>query len=105
MQYKTITLALLQEVPALYQQLRQNRLLLTAMETYALDLRERHQAWIPVIARKRPDSDSRQIASEALELAIEGLRSQLHGGSTPSEAAPSPAIARTSLHPQVMPPA
>ena len=62
MLYKTITLELLQEQPELYEQLRSGKRLLPAMDSYSIDLKARHEAWKETIARKRPDSDPRQVA-------------------------------------------
>lgn len=84
MQYKTIILALIQEEPELYQSLRMKREVLTAMEDLAWRLKVSHEEWMELISRKRPDSDSRQISSEAMELAIEEVRDHLHSASTTS---------------------
>ena len=40
MMYKTITLELIQEEPALYEALRSRKMLLTALDAYATDLRD-----------------------------------------------------------------
>src|SRR5262249_35850751 len=61
--------------------LRSSNRLLTAMESYARDLKAAHEAWKQAIARKRPDSDSSHIASEAMELAIDDLQARLHSAS------------------------
>ena len=88
MQYKTIALELIQEQPTLYEQLRSSKRLLPAMDAYAIDLKTSHERWKQAIAGKRPSSDPSQIASEALELAIEELRDRLPSESTPNEAEP-----------------
>jgi hypothetical protein len=77
MQYKTITLELLQENPALYERLRSSKRLLPAMDAYAIDLKTSHDQWKEAIAQANPGSDPSQIAAEALELAIEDLRHRL----------------------------
>lgn len=77
MQYKTITLELIQEMPALYEQLRSTKRLLPAMDDYAIGLKASHQRWKYWIIRTHPGSDPSQIASESLEMAIEDLRSRL----------------------------
>ena len=41
-QYKTIALEMIQEQPELYERLRSGKLLLTAMDAYALDLKASH---------------------------------------------------------------
>ncbi len=88
MQYKTIVLELLQDHPALYEQLRSSKRLLPTMDAYALDLKACHEEWLHRLSRTRPDSDSRQIASEALELAIQGLQDRLPCESPKDEAEP-----------------
>jgi hypothetical protein len=84
-QYKTITLELLQDNPELYERLRSGKLLLTAMDAYANDLRAGHNAWKARLSQARPGSDPAQIAAEALELAIEGLRRSLSASQTSDE--------------------
>jgi hypothetical protein len=98
MQYKTITLELIRERPELYERLRSSKRLLPSMDAYAIDLKARHEAWKLAIARKRPGSDPSQVASEALELAIEDLRAHLPFESPRDEAEPiSPNAATESL--------
>lgn len=77
MQYKTITLGLLQDRPTFYEQLRSSKRLLPAMESYAIELKASHEAWKKAIARKYPGSHPSQVASEALELAIQEIRDRL----------------------------
>jgi hypothetical protein len=88
MHYRTISLALIQENPALYEQLRSSKRLLPAMDAYAIELKAIHEAWIAQLNQARPGSDPRQVASEALELAIEELQERLPSGSARSEADP-----------------
>ena len=45
MQYKTIALELIQENSALYEKLRAGKMLLTAMDAYAIDLKAAHEKW------------------------------------------------------------
>ena len=77
MQYKTIVLELLRERTELHEQLRLTRRLLPTMETCALELKASHETWKETLAEARPDSDPSQIASEALELAIQELEDRL----------------------------
>jgi hypothetical protein len=88
MQYKTITLELIRERPELYERLRSTKRLLPSMDAYAIDLKTRHEAWKQAIARQRPGSDPSQVASEALELAIEDLQASLPSESPKDEAEP-----------------
>ena len=77
MHYKTIVLELLQDRPELYENLRTSKRLLTAMETYAGELRTEHLEMQETLSRRLPGSDPSQIAAEALELAISGLQDRL----------------------------
>jgi hypothetical protein len=77
MHYKTIILELLQERPALYERLRSSKMLLTTMDDYAIQLKALHESWIKMIRREEPDTDPRQVASHALELAILGIHDGL----------------------------
>jgi hypothetical protein len=77
MQYKTIVLELLQQRTELHEQLRKQRKLLTTMESYAKELKASHKAWKETLAQSSPGSDTSQISSEALELAIQELEDRL----------------------------
>ena len=72
---------LLGHQPEIYNQLREERQVLQAMEHYARELRNLHPAWQETLNRQRPESDPSQIASEALELALKDLGDCLHRGS------------------------
>ncbi len=85
MQYKTIVLGLIEEqYPVLYEQLRKERLLLKALDLYGADLKTRHLYWMDRLSVKWPEILLVQIASEALELAIQDLRDRLLSESAPS---------------------
>jgi hypothetical protein len=77
MRYKTMVLQLLQDRPKLHERLCQDRMLMPEMERYASELKASHQAWMRELALARPDSVESQIASEALELAMEELQNRL----------------------------
>ncbi len=77
MQYKTIILELLKQETKLHEQLRSTRLLLPTLERYALELKGSHEVWKESLTQSRPGSDPNQIASEALEIAIQELRDRL----------------------------
>jgi hypothetical protein len=83
MQYKTIVLELLQEHQGLYETLRQSRTLLPTLEVYARDLKTSHQAWKERLLRVRPDSNERQIESEALEIGLKELEEYLFSKAHP----------------------
>jgi hypothetical protein len=86
--YKTIILEMLQEQPELYEQLRSTKRLLPTLDAYAIELKAMHEACKGRLRRARPGSDPSQVASEALELAIEELRDRLPCGSPKDEAEP-----------------
>ena len=88
MQYKTITLGLIQENPELYERLRSSKRLLPAMDAYAIDLKAFHEAWKDRLSRENPSCDPRQIAGEAMELAVQELSDRLLSASPVDEAQP-----------------
>jgi hypothetical protein len=88
MLYKTMVLELLRRHPETYEPLRRDRKLLAALETYATELSCRHSHWEAVLAGARPGSSQTQIASEALELALQELDEHLASGTPPQEAEP-----------------
>ena len=47
------------------------------MNAYATELRDRHHAWMAAIRKARPECDPTQASTEAIELALEGLRDRL----------------------------
>lgn len=77
MLYKTIILEMLQRRPRMYEQLRLYRRLLPALEIYAKELKESHEALAEELRQARPDSDPRQIRSEAFEMALKELEDRL----------------------------
>jgi hypothetical protein len=89
MQYKTIVLEFLQEYhPQLHEQLRRSRQLLATMNAYAAELKAKHEAWKETLRPIRPQSAESQIASEALELALEELQESLQQESRADAAQP-----------------
>jgi hypothetical protein len=88
MQYKTIILELLQQRPDLHDQLRKDRKLLPTMERYASELKTSHEAWKERLLQLRPGSDPSQIASEAMEMALQELEERLPSGSLPDDQEP-----------------
>jgi hypothetical protein len=77
MQYKTIVIGLLEQRHPLHSMLRKRRMLLPAMQAYALELKDCHKVWKYRLSQAKPDNDQSQIASEALELAIHDLECYL----------------------------
>jgi hypothetical protein len=84
MHYKTIVLEFIQEQhPKLHDKLRASRTLLSAVNLQAAALKRYHETWMDRLSQAKPDSDQSQIASEALELALEDLREDLPSESPP----------------------
>ena len=88
MLYKTIVLELLQNRPKLYHQLRSQRMLLPTMERYASELKASHEAWKERLTQAKPGSDPSQIASEAMEFALQELENYLPTESPPDDNEP-----------------
>ena len=88
MNYKTITLGLIQEQPDLYERLRSSKRLLPAMDAYAIELKASHEDWKDRLSQARPGSDPSQVSSEAMELAIEQMQSRLSCASPATETGP-----------------
>jgi hypothetical protein len=77
MQYKTMVLELLKQRPQMYEQLRKQRMLLPALGLYARGLKASHEAQQALLSQIKPGSDPSQIASEALEIALQELEASL----------------------------
>ena len=85
MRYKTIVLEFIENQPALCKQLKSSRTLLSTVNLQAAALKRYHEDWMEQLSQSKPDSDPRQIASQALELALEDLRDNLPSGLPPSD--------------------
>jgi hypothetical protein len=55
---------------------------------YASELKTSHEAWKEQLSGARPGSESSQIASEALELALKDLEERLPSESPPNDHEP-----------------
>ncbi len=77
MQYKTIVLQLLKDNSQIYDQLLRQKQVSAVMEHYAQELRTLHLAWKETLTQAIPNSDSSQIASEAMERALKDLQDHL----------------------------
>jgi hypothetical protein len=88
MLYKTICLELLQQCPELYDRLRSNRTLMPALDHYSNALKSHHETWMEHLLKEKPGGDQSQIASEALEIALQELEDSLPPGSPPNEDSP-----------------
>ncbi len=85
MQYKTLTLHLLEQRAEIHDYLRRQRLLITTLDRYSEDLKASHEAYQERLTRSRADWDRSQIASEALELALKDLENRLRTEFPPQE--------------------
>lgn len=78
MQYKTLILEMLtDQTPRLYEQLRQERMMLAAVEMLARSLRARHETWKVKLLQQNLGLDSTQNASAALEIALQETQDHL----------------------------
>jgi hypothetical protein len=85
MQYKTQCLQMIQDRPEMHNQLVLTRTLLSTLDRYASQLRTSHLRWKELLAQARPGSSEEQIASEALEIALQELAASLPPASPPGE--------------------
>ena len=90
MHYKTIVLELLQQYPELHRELVTSKTLLAPLDRYAADLKARHENWTRTLSQERPESAPSQIASEALEIALQELRDALPAASAPNDDSTEP---------------
>ncbi len=74
MHYKTIVLELLQNRPEFHEKLRLSRTLLTTLNLYSSQLKANHEAWMDRLSRVKPGSERSQLASEALEIAVQEMK-------------------------------
>ncbi len=73
MHYKTIVLEILQNRPELHEKLRLSRTLLATLNLYSRRLKANHEAWMDRLSRAKPGSERSQLASEALEIAVQEM--------------------------------
>ena len=81
MQYMTMALELLRQRTELHEHLRATRNLLPTLERCASELKASHEAWKETLSEAKPGSDPIQIASEAMEMAIQELEGRLRHAS------------------------
>ena len=77
MHYKTIVLELLQQQPALHEELRSSNCLLSAMNQLAVLLRDLHHQTLADLRRLRSSESQPLLSSEAMELATHQLQQSL----------------------------
>jgi hypothetical protein len=77
MQYKTMVLGLLLERPQACRRLKKQRMLLEAVNTFASILKLNHEAIIQDTLQAQPNGNPIQIASQALEIALQHLTEAL----------------------------
>jgi hypothetical protein len=105
MNYKTITLWLLEQNPELHERLRSQWQLLKTMERLAEELKVMHDDWKAQLRRRRPESDESQIASEALEIAVSEMEDYLRCASVPEDTETLPLAGAIAFVHSHMPPA
>lgn len=88
MQYKTIILQLLRQRPKLHDQLRRKRRLLDMVNNFAGELKTRHEAWMENLSEVNPDIDPSQVASTAMEIALQETESRLRLAFPPNDQEP-----------------
>lgn len=86
--YKTIVLELLQQRPEIHDELRRSRTLLATLSFYASKLKAGHETWKDRLSRARPGTGESQLASEALEVALQELEDCLTSGIPPNGSEP-----------------
>jgi hypothetical protein len=89
MHYKTMVLELLQQYPEVHDRLRSRRKLLPALESYAIELKARHDEWTEVLTQANPGNGKGQVASQALEIALKELAYHFDSGSAPDPNEPT----------------
>jgi hypothetical protein len=77
MLYKTMVLGILEERPEMYERLRRRRKLLPTLEQYAAELKAIHEVCKERLATAMPGGSQSQIASEALEIALQEFQERL----------------------------
>ncbi len=77
MHYKTIVMELLQNRPELHEKLRRSRTLLATLNLYSSQLKANHEAWMDRLSRVKLGSERSQLASEALEIAVQEMEDSL----------------------------
>ncbi len=87
MLYKTICLQLIQDRPEFYDQLLSNRQLLPTLNLYCNELRTSHLNWKEQLSQAKPGSSESQLASEALEIALQELEDRWPSASPPDDSA------------------
>ena len=88
MQYKTIILQLLRQRPKLHDQLRRKRRLLAVVDNLASELKTRHESWMEILTEAKSDIEPSQVASTAMENALQETESRLRLAFPPDDQEP-----------------
>ena len=88
MQYKTIILNLLRQRPKLHDQLRRKRRLLAVVDNLASELKTRHESWMENLTEAKSDIEPSQVASTAMENALQETESRLRLAFPPDDQEP-----------------
>jgi hypothetical protein len=86
--YKTIVLSLLQMRPEVYHQLRRSRMLMQTLDHYSAVLKTSHETWKERLAQAKPGTGESELASEALEIALQEFEDCLTSGPLPNGSRP-----------------
>jgi hypothetical protein len=85
MQYKTLTLGLLQEeFRPLHDRLKSHHALMGALDQYAQRLKFLHDYWVETYTQANPQLDTAQVSGIALEEAVQDLPEVLRSDSPAS---------------------
>jgi hypothetical protein len=76
---------LLQQRPEICERLQQSRMLLATLDFYANQLKATHEIWKQRLFQAKPSSGEIQIASEALEIALQEMEDFLASAFPPKE--------------------
>jgi hypothetical protein len=77
MRYKTIVLELLQQNPALHDELKASGSLLSTMERMAVALREDHLQLLETLRAQHPTDSEILLRGQAMELVVDQLRQSI----------------------------
>jgi hypothetical protein len=89
MQYKTITLDLLESHPVLADRLKTAGRLLAALETCSTGLRARHLSLTDQLSQSNPQAATEDLSRRAFEIALRELEDRIRHADRPETPAPA----------------
>lgn len=84
MQYKTITLELLESFPEMALTLKSADRFLAALEACSTDLRTRHLSLMDLLCRTNPQTGTEELSSRAFEIALQELEARIQFAGQPA---------------------